>query len=58
MIFIHTTEIARKLNLSTKTIGTYRERIKGKLNLKHASELIRHAMLWVENEHTTTTPEK
>jgi DNA-binding NarL/FixJ family response regulator len=53
-----TNEIARKLNLSTKTIGTYRERIKEKLNLKHASELIRHAMLWVENEYIDVTPEK
>jgi DNA-binding NarL/FixJ family response regulator len=53
-----TNEIARKLNLSTKTIGTYRERIKEKLNLKHASELVRHAMLWVENEYINMTPEK
>lgn len=45
-----TNEIAVKLNLSVKTIGTYRERIKEKLHLKHASELIRHALLWVENE--------
>ena len=47
---LSTNEIAAKLSLSAKTIGTYRERIKEKLNLKHASELIRHAMLWVENE--------
>ncbi|MDQ5986544.1 MAG: Oxygen regulatory protein NreC [Syntrophus sp. SKADARSKE-3] len=43
-------EIAGKLNLSIKTIGTYRERIKEKLHLKNACELIRHAMLWAENE--------
>ncbi|MEN6624000.1 MAG: response regulator transcription factor [Smithella sp.] len=43
-------EIASKLNLSIKTIGTYRERIKEKLHIKHASELTRHAMLWAENE--------
>ncbi len=41
-----TREIARKLHLSIKTIGTYRERIKEKLNLKHATELIRHAVYW------------
>ncbi|MCP3950710.1 MAG: response regulator transcription factor, partial [Desulfobacterales bacterium] len=41
-----TREIARKLRLSIKTIGTYRERIKEKLNLKHATELIRHAVYW------------
>jgi DNA-binding NarL/FixJ family response regulator len=45
-----TNEIARKLNLSTKTIGTYRERIKEKLHLKHSGELVRHALLWTENE--------
>jgi DNA-binding NarL/FixJ family response regulator len=48
-------EIAGRLNLSIKTIGTYRERIKEKLHLKHASELTRHAMLWVENEQKDLT---
>lgn len=37
-------DIAEKLFLSIKTIGTYRERIKNKLNLKHANELIRCAV--------------
>ncbi|HSO20705.1 MAG TPA: response regulator transcription factor [Desulfosarcina sp.] len=41
-----TREIASRLNLSIKTIGTYRERIKEKLNLKHANELVRHAVHW------------
>jgi DNA-binding NarL/FixJ family response regulator len=50
-------EIASKLNLSIKTIGTYRERIKEKLRLKHACELNRHAMLWVENEQKDLSPE-
>ncbi len=53
---LSTNDIAEKISLSTKTIGTYRERIKEKLNLKHASELIRHAMLWVENEEIRTNP--
>ena len=53
---VSTNEIGEKLSLSAKTIGTYRERIKEKLNLKHASELIRHAMLWVENEGIETIP--
>lgn len=48
-------EIAGKLNLSIKTIGTYRERIKEKLHIKHASELTRHAMLWAENEQKDIT---
>ena len=53
---LSTNEIAEKLSLSAKTIGTYRERIKEKLNLKHARELTRHAMLWEENEEIETTP--
>ena len=44
-----TREIARKLHLSIKTIGTYRERIKDKLNLKHATELVRYAVHWEKN---------
>jgi len=49
-----TREIASKLHLSIKTIGTYRERIKEKLNLKHANELMRHAVHW---EKTGEIPE-
>ncbi len=41
-----TREIADRLYLSTKTIDTYRQRIKHKLNLKNASELVRHALQW------------
>ncbi|GAB6144633.1 response regulator [Desulfocicer niacini] len=41
-------EIASQLNISIKTIGTYRERIKEKLNLKNATELVRYAVIWVE----------
>ena len=37
-------EIAERLFLSIKTIGTYRERIKEKLSLKHANELVRCAV--------------
>lgn len=55
---LSTNEIAQKLNLSVKTIGTYRERIKEKLNLRHAGELIRHAMLWVEQDLAGTAPEE
>lgn len=39
-------EIARRLNLSMKTIGTHREKIKGKLNLKHYTELVKMAVHW------------
>ena len=41
-------EIAEKLFISAKTVGTYRERLKEKLNLKHGAELVRYAVLWVE----------
>lgn len=40
---LSTREIAERLHLSIKTIGTYRERIKEKLNLKHMNELISYA---------------
>ena len=41
-------EIASRLNVSVKTIGTHRERIKQKLCLKHGSELVKFAVLWAE----------
>lgn len=40
--------IAAHLNVSVKTVGTYRERIKEKLGLKHGGELIRYAVLVME----------
>ena len=45
-------EIAGMLNLSVKTIGTYRENIKKKLNLKNSSELMKHAFEWVRTRHS------
>jgi DNA-binding NarL/FixJ family response regulator len=52
-----TREIASRLHLSIKTIGTYRERIKEKFNLKHANELVRHAVHWEKTgEIPTGTP--
>jgi DNA-binding NarL/FixJ family response regulator len=44
---ISTKQIARKLDLSYKTIETHREKIKSKLNLKNSTELSRHATQWV-----------
>lgn len=41
-------QIAMQLNISIKTVGTYRERIKEKLSLATASELVRLAVVWVE----------
>ncbi|WP_287126548.1 response regulator transcription factor [Desulfobacter sp.] len=40
-------EIAARLNLSMKTVGTHRENIKEKLHLKHYTELVKAAVHWV-----------
>ena len=42
-----TRAIAAQLYLSPKTIETYRENIKSKLNLQNATELTQHAVRWV-----------
>jgi DNA-binding NarL/FixJ family response regulator len=47
---VSTQEVATKLNLSIKTIQTYREHIKRKLGLRNATDLVHHATHWVENE--------
>jgi DNA-binding NarL/FixJ family response regulator len=39
-------EIARRMGISTSTIGTYRDRIKNKLNMNSSGELIRFAVKW------------
>ena len=44
---ITTRQIAEKLHLSPKTVETYRENIKHKLNLSNATELTQHAVRWV-----------
>jgi DNA-binding NarL/FixJ family response regulator len=43
-----TTEIADRLNVSVKTIETYRANIKTKLNLRDGVDLIRFAATWTE----------
>lgn len=45
-----TREIAEQLNLSVKTIETYRAHIKDKLQLRSGTELMQHAIHWVETE--------
>jgi DNA-binding NarL/FixJ family response regulator len=45
-----TREIAEQLNLSVKTIETYRAHIKDKLQLRSGTELMQRAVHWVENE--------
>jgi DNA-binding NarL/FixJ family response regulator len=46
---IGTRDIARRLNLSIKTIEVHRANIKQKIGLKNAAELVRHAVRWVES---------
>lgn len=43
-----TSDIAKELHLSIKTIEYYREQIKLKLDLKTAAELTQHATAWVQ----------
>ena len=45
-----TREVANRMNLGIKTIGTYRDRIKQKLCIKTSAELSRRAVLWAERE--------
>lgn len=45
-----TKQIADKLHLSVKTVEAYRAHIKEKMNLKNATELLRYAIQWVQDE--------
>jgi len=45
-----TRQIAAKLFLSVKTIDSYREHLKLKLNLESGSDLVRHAIQWVKSQ--------
>lgn len=47
----NTRDIAAKLHLSVKTVESYRARIKTKMNLDNATELMRYAVQWVESGH-------
>lgn len=44
-----TRDIAERLHLSVKTVESYRARIKSKLDLHNATELMQHAVQWVES---------
>jgi DNA-binding NarL/FixJ family response regulator len=48
-----TREIAAKLHLSVKTVEVHRAHIKEKLGLKSATDLVRHAVRWMEAQGTT-----
>lgn len=41
-------DIAESLNLNVNTIGTYRERIKEKMNISSSNELLSYAIKWVQ----------
>ncbi len=47
---LSTHQIAQKVNLNVKTVGTYREKIKAKLKLTSGVELTKFAIHWMENE--------
>jgi len=47
---IPTREISERLHLSIKTVESYRSRLKAKLGLTNGTELIKHAVAWVEGE--------
>lgn len=47
---IETRRIAESLHISMKTVQVYCARIKEKLNLANATELLREAVRWSENE--------
>lgn len=46
-----TREIATALNLSTKTVESHRQRIKRKLNLDTAPQLVQYAVSWLAKQH-------
>ncbi len=45
---LSTHQIAKRVNLNVKTVGTYREKLKKKLNLKSGVELARFAIHWID----------
>lgn len=46
-----TSEIAEQMRISVKTVQSYRSRIKDKLNVESAHELMRRAFHWVEGQN-------
>lgn len=49
-----TRDIAERLKLSPKTVDVHRGKIKEKLELKDATELVRYAVRWVETQNLNT----
>ncbi len=46
-----TRQIAERLNLSVKTIDSYREHLKLKLQLESGADLVHHAIQWMKSEN-------
>ena len=44
---LNTRQIAGQLQLGVKTVETYRDRIRQKLDLSHGTELSHYATLWM-----------
>lgn len=49
-------QIAEELNLGVKTVESYREQIKVKLNFEHSSDLTQYAIEWVHSEKPSSSP--
>ena len=47
---ISTKDIARQLSLSVKTIESYRENLKVKLNLSKGADLVQRAIQWSRSQ--------
>ncbi len=47
-----TRQIADEINVSIKTVESYRARIKEKMAIDNATELLQHAVLWVQREQS------
>lgn len=50
-IGLGTRHIAERISRSVKTVETYREHIKQKLDLKDATELVQAAIQWLQSQH-------
>jgi len=51
-----TDAIAAKMNVSSKMVETYRARIKQKLGLRNATQLVQRAAQWVLEMHSGSSP--
>jgi len=49
-----TKQIAQQLNLSVKTVETYRENLKVKMNLRSGAELVQRAIQWSKSQPSGT----